>query len=487
MNLYRDIDIQAITDKLDNIIEEATDKKDATLFPTIKEKSRAKKMIIDFIKEKKRVIYGGTAYNELIKVKSSKDRIYTPKEETTKDVEFYSPEPLQDMIELCDYLRNEFDYVSGREAQHDETFTIFVLFEQLCDITYMPKHIYNNMPKVNIKDMYYTHPLFILVDILRQYNDPLTSYWRLKDKTFSRATMLLKYYPMDLDKKKPVFDKPSDINQDVFDTIKNISSLIHLGSVAYSYYTNTKEKTIDTSKPLVCISTCVKEDTIEIYKRLSKKYPKIQVQEYWPFFQFWDRRVVFIYNKYPVLTLIGHNRICTPYHTVSFNDDKFKSIQLGGVYKDLLGGEDSNRNSFKMGTFILLIMHLLIELHYCNINKLSRDAKQIQNMLFQLLETRKGYLTDHNLTVMDKSPYQEFILECYGKTVDNKVDAQTRILNKKKKGIAPLLRYTPNEDDKNAERYKINFDNSSGNIITNPKKLYVATDTRLESETSSTG
>lgn len=473
MDLYREVDIQAITDKLDSIVELATDKKDNTLFPTIKEISKAKAKIIQFIKDKKRVIYGGTAYNELIKAKNMKDRIYSEKEETMKDVEFYSPEPVQDMIELCDYLRNDFEYVTGSEAQHDETFTIFVQFEGLCDITYMPKHIYNNMPKVEIHNMFYSHPLFILVDILRQYNDPLTSYWRLKDKTFSRATMLLKHYPLNLDKNKPLFPKPSAINQDVFDTIKNISSLIHLGSVAYSYYTDTRDKAIDTSKPLVCVSTSLKEDAVNIHKILSKKYP-IKTEEYWSFFQFWDRRIVFLYENYPVLTLLGHNRICIPYHTVTFNDNKFKSIQLGGVYMDLLGGETESKNTFKMGTFILLIMYLLIELHYCNINKLSKDAKQVQNMMYHLLDARKKYLSENNITVMDKSPYQEFILECYGKTVDNKVDAQTRMLSRKKKGSIIKLRYTPNEDDPKNEKYKINFDNSSGNNITNPSKLYIS-------------
>ena len=475
MDLYRDIDIQAITDKLDSIVDLATDIKDNTLFPTFIEKVKAKKIIMNFIKEKKRVIYGGTAYNELIKNKTSKERIYSEKEEVTKDVEFYTPEPIMDMIELCDLLRNDFEYVAGSDAQHEETFSIFVQFENMCDISYMPKHIYNNMPRLTINGFQYTHPSFILVDILRQYNDPLLSYWRLKDKTFSRANMLLKYYPLDLHKGKPDFPPPSKINGFVFDMIKNIPSLIHLGSIAYNYYINTKEKHINTDQPLVCMSTNLKEDSNNIYKLITKKY-KIRVEEYWPFFQFWDRRVVYYYDNYPVLTLVGHNRICLPYHSVTYSDNKFKSIQLGGVYKELLGGEkepiDIN-NTMKMGTFILLILYLLIDLHYCNINKLKKEAKTIENMLYTLLDTRKKYLTEKNITVMDKSPYQEFILECYGKTVNPKVDSHTRRLNRKKRGLAVILRYTPNEDDKNAEKYKINFENSSGNTITNPKKLYV--------------
>lgn len=482
MDLYRAIDIQAITDKLDTIVNTAIDKKGETLFPKTKDLIKAKKIIMDYIKQKRRVIYGGTAYHRLIKNKNSKDGVYDEREEVTKDVEFYSPEPVIDMINICNILTKDFEYVSGREAMHHETFSIFVQFQGLCDISYMPKNIFFNMPKECINGMYYSHPSFILVDILRQYNDPLTSYWRLKDKTFDRANILLKYYPLQLESKAPEFPSSHSINGYVFDIIKNIPSLIHLGSIAYSYYIDTKEKTIDITKPLVCMTSNLKEDAVNIYNAISKAH-KVTVEEYIPFFQFWDRRVVFLHKGYPVLTLLGNNKICVPYHTVTYNGDKFKAIQLGGVYKDLQhGGEDAQGpNTFKMGTFILTFMYLLIEQHYYTINKNQQRAEHVRRMMYQLLKARREYLTEKNITVVDKSPYQEFILECHGNTADPIVSSRVRALSRKKKGLPIALIYDPAFDDPEAEKYKLNFDNTSGNIITNPKRLYI-----LQPETTDT-
>ena len=197
MELYRDIDIQAITDKLDQIIEEATDIKIKTLEPTLEECLQVKEVINDYISKKKRIIYGGTAYNTLIIQKLKKDAIY--KENDCKDIEFYSPKPIEDIMELADILHEKnFKYVQVRQAMHAETYTLFVNFEQCCDVSYMPSNIFLNTPAITIDRIMYAHPMWILVDILRQYNDPITSYWRLKDKTFFRANVLLKHYPLEL-------------------------------------------------------------------------------------------------------------------------------------------------------------------------------------------------------------------------------------------------------------------------------------------------
>ena len=166
MELYRDIDIQAITDKLDQIVEEATNIKKKTLEPTLDECKDVKEVINDFIMKKKRIVYGGTAYNTLITQKSKKDAIYGANE--CKDVEFYSPKPIEDIMELADILHEKkFKFVQVRQAMHAETYTLFVNFEQYCDVSYMPSNIFLNMPAITIDGILYSHPTWILVDILR--------------------------------------------------------------------------------------------------------------------------------------------------------------------------------------------------------------------------------------------------------------------------------------------------------------------------------
>ena len=247
MELYRDIDIQAITDKLDQIIDEAIDIKIHTLEPTIDECRLVQEVIRDFIIKKKRIVYGGTAYNELIKQKNQADAIY--KKNDCKDIEFYSPKPIEDLMELSNLLHEKkFKYVQGKQANHAETYTIFVNFDQYCDMSYMPNNVYSNMPTIIINGIIYAHPMWILVDILRQYNDPITSYWRLKDKTFFRASILLKHYPLELDTKYKlkIDNKHNDLKQKIFEKIAVLHTLIFVGSVAQKYYLE-RSSNIDTS------------------------------------------------------------------------------------------------------------------------------------------------------------------------------------------------------------------------------------------------
>lgn len=477
MDLYRDIDIQAITDRIDTIVEDATREKLKKLRPTGETLTKIRGIIMEYVKENKRIIYGGTAYNQLIKAKNKKDAIYSDLEEPIKDVEFYSPDPVADMIALANTLKSHFEFVEAKEAMHNETFSVFVEFNGSCDISYMPKFIFNNMPKVVINDIYYTHPSFILVDILRQYNDPLTSYWRLKDKTFFRANMLIKHYPLDLAKGKPsLLQDDNNVNKFVFEKIIPIDSLIHIGSVAYNYFINPKQKTIDYSNPLVCYSTQIHKDAITCYDIIVKKFKKeVSVKEYVPFFQFLDRKVVFYVKDYPALTLIGSNNKCIPYNTVSLDDNKIKRIQLGGVFKDLKGGakKESEPNSFKLGTFILLFMYLLMEMHYQYINRNKMEYTNVQRMMRALLEARLQYMKEKNITVVDKSPYQEFILNCSGNTQDQMMEARLRYTSRRKAGKMIILRYDPISDDANDNKFKINFNNTSGNLITNKSKLLI--------------
>jgi hypothetical protein len=125
-NLYNENDINAINNELDNIIEKVNEIKLNNYEPTIKECFEIRNDIIKYVKSNKRIIYGGTAWNELIKNKDPNDQIYNEKD--CKDVEFYSSKPIDDIVKLCKLLNNKYKYVRATEAVHPETFTIFVNF-----------------------------------------------------------------------------------------------------------------------------------------------------------------------------------------------------------------------------------------------------------------------------------------------------------------------------------------------------------------------
>ena len=75
------------------------------LEPTIDQISSVFNIISKFIKQKKRKVYGGVALNSLLKSKNKDYAIYD--ENDTPDIEFYSPKPIDDLVELCDLLNEK--------------------------------------------------------------------------------------------------------------------------------------------------------------------------------------------------------------------------------------------------------------------------------------------------------------------------------------------------------------------------------------------
>ena len=157
-------------------------------------------IILDFIKQNKRKIYGGYAVNKLIIDKNQKDSIY--QEYQYPDIDFYSPTPIEDLINICNTLYDKgYKRVNAKEAAHKDTYSIFVNFHLYCDITYVPKNIYNRIPYKELNNYYYTHPHFMTIDYLRMLADPLGSSWRI-EKSIKRFALLQKYYPL------PIINKP---------------------------------------------------------------------------------------------------------------------------------------------------------------------------------------------------------------------------------------------------------------------------------------
>jgi hypothetical protein len=469
MELYRDIDVQAITDNLDKIINSANEVRNKILEPTLEECNKFKEVIKKYIFDKKRIIYGGTAYDEIIKNKNKEDRIYSDSD--CKDIEFYTPKPIEDLVELCNILHEKkFKYVIGKQAAHAETYTIFVNFLAICDISYMSLNIYLNMPTLNINGFEYSHPTWILVDIFRQYNDPIISYWRLKDKTFCRANRLLKNFPLELSNEEyKVHEKMGDEKKNILNNIIRIETIIFVGTVAENYYI-TRSKKID-STTLECYSTNYKED-IKIINNIIKnvlnnRYNNIQINIYRPFFQFRDEWVEFIIDNTVLIKVYKSNNKCIPYNTLYIQNNEINKIQIGGFLKKSTNEEIN----IKIGTFIFLLNHVLIERQYLYVNR-NKNYKGKECIMLKLLEARNDYLNKNAITVMDNSPYKEFIVQCIGKTIDQGREFRLKIEKRKGTGVRLVFSYDPSIQQDNFKIPEYKFNNTSGNLNKNKINKY---------------
>ena len=70
--------------------------------PNVEERNASRKVIKEFIKKKNRIVYGGYAQNSLIKEKNEGDQFYGKFD--FPDIEFYTPEPAKDAMELSNIL-----------------------------------------------------------------------------------------------------------------------------------------------------------------------------------------------------------------------------------------------------------------------------------------------------------------------------------------------------------------------------------------------
>jgi hypothetical protein len=448
--MYREEDIEIIKTNIDNIAEKAMFVYKTNNEPTYEESQKVYKVILDFIKDKKRIVYGGYAQNKLITEKNKDDGFY--KDVDTPDIEFYSHSPLQDLIELCDILHNKnFKYIQGTEGLHEGTYKIFVNFENYCDISYIPKNIYDNCPYITTKDnLKLADPAFMLIDVYRVFTDPMTSYWRL-EKSFKRYLRVYKYYPIENYQNNNIIKFTTETDDKILNKLRKViihnSDYIVIGTYAYNYYV----KKIGTATVNVnfyeIITSNIKEESLKIYKKLIKLFgKKITVKEYFPFFEYFDYRIEFLYDDKVILRVYNNNNRC-----IVYNESKTKKT--------------------KFGTSQLVQLYLLSNYIYNLINRNKIESNNYLNLFLNFNKSKDQYLTSHNITVIDNSPFQEFKLECIGQSI--KLDRLDRLemIEKKKKGLPLKFRYEPTGKPGKVPNYV--FKNSSGNQVINEKFLII--------------
>jgi hypothetical protein len=293
------------------------------------------------------------------------------------------------------------------------------------------------------------------IDYLRMYTDPLMAFWRL-EKAIPRGLALLKNFPLEVGNGKIKYEKFLKAEEEVIGEVGKIlgkmDTIIHIGTSAVQFYTIDKEKRI---LPYEIVSISYEKDVRNINDILSKKY-KIEATEYFPYFQFYERHINFIYNGKIILSVYNGEKKCIPYR-------KYESGNIA--------------------SFQVVLLHHLIKYYYALNNKL--DTTNINNMIGEIIRTRNNYLKKNNKTIMDETIYREFLITCLGKTFDSKRNNFLEMKKKREKGKQIIYRYNPETDyDDKLPDYK--FANTSGNEIKNPQLQTIRKNDRSNSSEEST-
>ena len=445
VTLYSKEDMLILEENIDKIIDSARKVTINKLEPTIDEYNKVMTIIKNYVSKNNRVIYGGYGWNELIIKKKPEDRIYSIDKIEMPDIEFYSPQPVIDLVNICNDLNNKgFKFVRGESAQHEETYSIYVNQLIYCDISYMPNIVIDKMPKQKINNLLISDPKWILIDIMRQYNDPMTSYWRVK-KNLMRANILLSHYPLQTNGKFNKINTNPETNKALDFVRKEIiigSKLLVFGYYGYQYY---MYKANDDKKEELyvpyydVISVNISDDSKMIYEKLKAFNDKIKVVEYHPFFQFMDSRISFELNGEVILNVYGNNEMCIPSYHIPKKD-------------------------IHIVTFPYMIQTLLVNFMYNKTYKNYKEMETADHMLETLINARNDFLKRHKKSILDDTPFREFRINCMGETMDQARKFRLSIAEKIKNKQRIKFRYDPTAKNEKFVPGSYKFANSSGSI-----------------------
>jgi len=477
MNIYNDKDLEEFDKNIKKIIKKAKVQSLAVFEPSKKDTEKIQKIILDYVKEKKRKIYGGYALNEIIRSKN-KDDVFYDDDTDLADIDIYSNDPINDICNVCDILADKgYKRVVGQEAQHEGTYSVFWEFINVLDVSYVPTNIYHKIPFEKINDIIFTHPSFIKIDSFRMFTDPFYFEQRL-EKQFKRFQIVEKYYSMKIINKPLIINNNKiddkiiiNILDEIHNFVVNNSSLILFDSFCYNYYVeqsnitkkNKNIKTINTNN-FMMISTDFKNDCNSICKLLKKKFNNsnnITKIEQFPFFQFYGRSMTMFYNDTPVLFIFDNDNKCIPFQQI--NPIKFHKTEKNKKY---------DKNDFiHIATFdFTLLMSMIMWIKHRVIE--SKDLMYYyKTMSSHLVQMKHNYFKiNNNKTIFDDTPFEEFIVNCKGKPFnpirDTRIKREKKRLEKKK----IIWRYDPLE---NRDRPNYIFPNISGNTIKNNNFLII--------------
>lgn len=469
-NYYTQEDYNDTILKLPEIIKKAEQKSLELMEPNIYEQREIIKIIKDFVRKNNRKIYGGTAVDELLKLANPKDAVYD--DYHFGDIDFYSPKPVVDLVNLCDILYNKkkFKVVNGKEAFHEESFRIYVNMQMYCNITYVPTRVYYGIKTINIDGLDYVDPHFIWIDQLRIATNPLIDS-RLWEQTFKRSYLLLKNYPpeyINFDLK--IYNPSEEINRYInnikqdFLTLPEIqeSTLVN-GFEAYNFYIRFSmpqnkmiggKKLSEINVPYLELTTINYTETVmkmyEYLKTYLSNPELLTFTEYFPLFQFIGYSITFIYDNKPIVTIYESSSVCIP----------------------IIRGASGMRYA----SYQYLLMFLLINKFRSYLDKDKEMYMNYQIVISNFITARNNYLKNNKLNNINNSPFSEFRIQCIGTPINPARLYVSRKIERRENGKRQEFTYSPESFFKMSEEAQNKFDpekacfkNTSGNIIGNLK------------------
>lgn len=388
-----------IEKRLEEVVKEAEEIKDREAAAN-KELRFALSIIEEFLREKKRVCYGGTAMN--IQLPESL-RFYSI-EKDLPDYDFFTPDAEKDVEEIVQRMRRAgFEEVSQRVGMHEGTKKIMVNYSPVADISEIDADIYNILEKrsVTIKGIHYTDTdvlrLMMYLELSRPKGE--VSRW---PKVFDRLTLINKAFPMKVCGKEKWMPKniPMDIREKIYEYCvdhKRILAGSRLERIYSKSLHSKKEITWEVREggAVIFISPDIKKDSLRLREALG--FEGISIESYKAKGELIPPRLVILKNTQPI-ALILQETACHSYNIIK--NDKRKSILIASLdtlitlYLSLALFTDDEEKIF--GYSLMCVIQRFIDIS----NKLRKVVGKRQFPSFTL--SCKGYQKTFATLVREK-------------------------------------------------------------------------------------
>ena len=355
---------------------------------------RMLKIVEEFIIEKKLMLYGGTAINNIL----PKYAQFYNRDVEVPDYDFYSPDALTHAKELADIFYKEgYIEVEAKAGIHMGTFKVFVNFIPIADITQMHEQLYKALIKdsIIISQIHYTPPNYLRMSMYLELSRPNgdVSRW---EKIFKRLSLLNEHYPLVVDKDCSAINFHKDIgaesikNEELY--IETRECFINQGVVFFGGYASS-----------LYARYMPKEKQI-----LLRKYPDFDVLSDEPEKCAIILKEHLIRLKFKKIKIINHDEIgeIIPYHIEIKVENKtiafiYKPIACHSYNKIYIKNKEINIAT------IDTILTFYLSFWYANLEYYNKDRLLcLAKFLFQLEE--------HN-RLAQKGLLKRFSINCYGK------------------------------------------------------------------------
>lgn len=445
--MFTSKDIKVFDDKIDDLENSAEILTDKVNEGLIKDQKAIISIIERYIKDHNLIVYGGNAQNLAIKRIDSLKGFYDDKD--VHDYDVYSFDPINDAINLTKQIfKAGFKNILAIEAIHIETYSIKYYGTALCDFSYMPKYIFDNLPIFKVEGFNIVNPYVAYIDFMRMFNDPLTSSSFRWSKNFERFNLMQEYYPL---RTKELKDNNSDnidksIEKDLRKIISKSNTLIYTGIECFNKYALVSKCDKIGLEYLTLVSSNYENDINMILTELKKKY-NVTTQERYPFFQFWDFSIDIRIDDKIVCKIYKNNNICIPFKEV-------KNVKYA---------------SFTYNLMWVMIEKLYYSIYNSDCSSKPKESKEIRIRYDQIVNgmlfMKDKYLKDHNKTFLDDTIFQHFVTDkCSGVPL-NPSDIKNNIKNYRG------FKFDPNKKAANNENHI--YTNISGRFINNKGNKFI--------------